>query len=455
MLRAVRFGARFGFEIAPDTMAAIQKLHPADRSRFNRAHSRRVGADSLPKARPAAEFELLDASGLLADILPEVAAMKGVEQPPEFHPEGDVWIHTLMMMEGLRDPTPTLALGVAACTMSGKPGDFPRGRAHSVRWPCVELGERIARDIPDAAAIFQCRNRSGDHIALIANHMRFTRSSPKCAIASSNACCAWTGLRSTWSCIAWIAHRATGIWIITSSPRRSSRNRRRRCCVPRVCFPGDDLKEAGLPAGSALSRRCWRLWKTPSSMERFTRKRRRWNSFNPHLDYPEDMQATLVPVEEYLRTNYDPDCEYVDGQIVERNLGEKPHSRIQGNLILRLSARAKELGMEVLPEQRVQVSKRRFQNSGCSGSERVTPTNESSHRLPSSASICVLSKDDTMQYMQEKIDDYLDFRRALRLDHKSAEQEGLRCHAGWHGGSGFRNARDKRSRNQRAPACTF
>ena len=57
-------------------------------------------------------FELLDATGLLAEILPEVAALKGVAQPPEFHPEGDVWTHTLIMLEGLREPSLTLALGV-------------------------------------------------------------------------------------------------------------------------------------------------------------------------------------------------------------------------------------------------------------------------------------------------------------------------------------------------------
>jgi Uma2 family endonuclease len=125
-----------------------------------------------------------------------------------------------------------------------------------------------------------------------------------------------------------------------------------------------------------------------------------------HLDYPRSMQATLVPVEEYLRTNYDPDCEYVDGQIVERNLGEKPHSRIQRELILRLSARAKELGMEVLPEQRVQVSGKRFRIPD------VTFLRASDERIVTSPPfICieVLSKDDTMYYMQEKIDDYLRF----------------------------------------------
>ena len=116
--------------------------------------------------------------------------------------------------------------------------------------------------------------------------------------------------------------------------------------------------------------------------------------------------ATLVPVEEYLRTNYDPDCEYVDGQIVERNLGEKTHSRIQGEFIFHLRARAKELGMEVLPEQRVQVSPKRFRIPD------VTILRKSDERIVTSPPfICieVLSKDDTMYYMQEKIDDYLRF----------------------------------------------
>lgn len=125
-----------------------------------------------------------------------------------------------------------------------------------------------------------------------------------------------------------------------------------------------------------------------------------------YLDYPKSVQATLVPVEEYLRTNYDPDCEYVDGQIVERNSGEKTHSRMQGEFVFHLRARVKELGMEVLPEQRVQVSPKRFRTPN------VTVLRKSDERIVSSPPfICieVLSKDDTMYYMQEKIDDYLRF----------------------------------------------
>ena len=66
----------------------------------------------LTEGGPRRGFELLDASGLLREVLPEVAALKGVEQPPEFHPEGDVWTHTLIMLDGLQEPSLELALGV-------------------------------------------------------------------------------------------------------------------------------------------------------------------------------------------------------------------------------------------------------------------------------------------------------------------------------------------------------
>ena len=119
-----------------------------------------------------------------------------------------------------------------------------------------------------------------------------------------------------------------------------------------------------------------------------------------HLDY------RIVPVEEYLRTNYDPDCEYVDGQIVERNLGEKPHSRMQGELIFHLTAIAEDHGMEVLLEQRMQVSPTRYRIPDVTF---LRISDEPIVTSPPFICIEVLSKDDTMDYMQEKIDDYLDF----------------------------------------------
>ncbi len=169
MLRAVRFAARFGFEIEAATMAAIRKLH----DRIKRVSPERIRDELvriLTEGAARRGFELLDRSGLLNDILPEVAALKGVEQPPEFHPEGDVWEHTLLMLEGLKSPTPTLALGVLLHDV-GKPGTFRV--AERIRFDGhVELGEKIARDILTRLRFSNAEIEQV--IALIANHMRFT-----------------------------------------------------------------------------------------------------------------------------------------------------------------------------------------------------------------------------------------------------------------------------------------
>ena len=118
--------------------------------------------------------------------------------------------------------------------------------------------------------------------------------------------------------------------------------------------------------------------------------------------------ATLVPVEEYLRTNYDPDRDYVDGRIVERNLGEKSHSRIQGEIFFYLRSRAKELGIQVLPEQRVQVSPTRFRVPDVIVLKLPQP-DEAVVSSPPFICIEILSPDDSMEDMQERIDDYLRF----------------------------------------------
>jgi len=169
MLRAVRFAARFQFQIEPATLAAIQTLH-ATILRVSPERIRDELVRILTEGGARRGLELLDKSGLLGDILPEVAAMKGVAQPPEFHPEGDVWTHTLIMLEGLQSPSSTLALGVLLHDV-GKPGtsrvaDRIRFDGH------VELGERIAREILNR---LRFSNAEIDQvIALIANHMRFS-----------------------------------------------------------------------------------------------------------------------------------------------------------------------------------------------------------------------------------------------------------------------------------------
>jgi Uma2 family endonuclease len=118
--------------------------------------------------------------------------------------------------------------------------------------------------------------------------------------------------------------------------------------------------------------------------------------------------ATLVSVEDYLSTGYSPDREYIDGRIVERNLGEKTHSSIQTNLIMYLGPQRKALGIKIFAEQRVQVSPTRFRVPDVT-IVKASQIQGEIFTAPPHLCIEVLSKDDTMVYMQEKIDDYLRF----------------------------------------------
>ena len=169
MLRAVRFAARFGFVIENETMNAIQRLH----SLVTRVSGERVRDELvriLTEGSARRGFELLDESRLLEVVLPEVAAMKGVEQPPEYHPEGDVWTHTLMMLEGLRSPTPSLALGVLLHDV-GKPGTFFNAPDRIRFDGHVELGVEIAKNIMRRLRFSKAECEQV--LALVANHMRF------------------------------------------------------------------------------------------------------------------------------------------------------------------------------------------------------------------------------------------------------------------------------------------
>jgi Uma2 family endonuclease len=118
--------------------------------------------------------------------------------------------------------------------------------------------------------------------------------------------------------------------------------------------------------------------------------------------------ATLIPVEEYLRSSYSPDREYLDGAIVERNLGEKTHGRVQRRIITYLDSRARQLGIEAIPEQRVQVSATRFRVPDVTVVTLPQP-DEEIVSSPPHLCIEILSKDDTMNDMQDRIDDYLSF----------------------------------------------
>lgn len=168
LLRAVRFAARLGFAIEPATREAIRRNHRAI-AKVSAERIRDELSRILTEGGARYGFELLDATGLIEDLLPEVAAMKGVVQPPEFHPEGDVWIHTLMLLENFQHPPATLAWGALLHDV-GKPPTFRV--AERIRFDGhVEAGIQLAHGI--LGRLRFSREDQDQVEALVANHMRF------------------------------------------------------------------------------------------------------------------------------------------------------------------------------------------------------------------------------------------------------------------------------------------
>jgi len=114
---------------------------------------------------------------------------------------------------------------------------------------------------------------------------------------------------------------------------------------------------------------------------------------------------TLISVQEYLSTAYSPDCDYVDGEVQERNLGERDHSKLQKRLILYLGNREAQWGIEVCPEQRVQVSGTRFRIPDVC--VVLGTTDEQIIRTPPFLCIEVLSPEDRMSRVRDRVEDYL------------------------------------------------
>jgi poly(A) polymerase len=171
MLRAVRFAARFDFAIDAETERSIRQLaHIVNQ--VSRERIRDELTRMLTEGHARRAFELLDRTGLLKEVLPEIAKLHNVAQPPEYHPEGDVWIHTLLLLEKLPAGAPaTLAWGALLhdvgkpATFSHKPPDRIRFNGH------VEVGVKIAHEI-----LRRLRFSNEDCtqiLALVENHMRF------------------------------------------------------------------------------------------------------------------------------------------------------------------------------------------------------------------------------------------------------------------------------------------
>jgi len=166
----VRFAARLGFSVEPATWRAMR----AEAGILRRISGERVRDElerMLVHGSRRRAFELLDESGLAAVILPELPAMHGVEQPPEYHPEGDVWIHTALVLEHLpRRPSFELALGALLHDI-GKPATFRRA-ADRIRFDGhVELGARMTEAICDRLRM--SRASTERVVALVADHLVF------------------------------------------------------------------------------------------------------------------------------------------------------------------------------------------------------------------------------------------------------------------------------------------
>jgi poly(A) polymerase len=170
MLRAVRFAARFGYSIDDKTFAAIRELAPQIHQ-VSRERVRDEILKTLTEGRARRAFELLDQTHLLEQVLPEVKKMQGVEQPPQYHPEGDVWVHTLLLLEGLpAGCSKTLALGALLHDV-GKPPTF-RVAPDRIRFDQhAEVGTKMAEEI---CRRFRLSNEDTEQVlSLVANHMRF------------------------------------------------------------------------------------------------------------------------------------------------------------------------------------------------------------------------------------------------------------------------------------------
>jgi len=169
VLRAVRFAVQLGFEIEPETWKAAKAAAP----HVSEIAAERIHIElskTLCSPDPERGLKLLDEAGLLKLLLPELETLKGCPQPPEFHPEGDVWVHTLLVMRHLRQPSPALAWAGLLHDIA-KPATLTQAEGDRIRFNGHEgKGAEMAR------AIFKRLKLSGELSeraeTLIADHLR-------------------------------------------------------------------------------------------------------------------------------------------------------------------------------------------------------------------------------------------------------------------------------------------
>lgn len=168
VLRALRFACQLGFEIDGETYRELMRSAP-QLTQVSWERIRDELLKMLTGADPARGLQLLADSGILAVILPEVAAMQGVPQPPEYHPEGDVFIHTQLMFALSRGLDETLALGILLHDV-GKPPTF--AVKERIRFDGhVEVGAEMAEEI---CRRLRCSTEQTEEVVdLVKNHLKF------------------------------------------------------------------------------------------------------------------------------------------------------------------------------------------------------------------------------------------------------------------------------------------
>jgi poly(A) polymerase len=175
MLRAVRFAARLEFAIEPRTMHAI-RAQAAEIAVVSAERVRDELTRILTEGHARRGFELLHETGLLQQVLPEIARMQGVAHPPQYHPEGDVWTHTLMLLDHLHPrASETLAWGMLLHDV-GKPATFtapdPANPGDRIRFNGhVEVGIAVARKILNRLRF--SNEEAAQILALVQHHMQF------------------------------------------------------------------------------------------------------------------------------------------------------------------------------------------------------------------------------------------------------------------------------------------
>jgi len=167
IMRALRFASTLGFSIEPDTLTAV-KEYAGDIGQVSTERIREELVKMMTGPAPAQALRLMDQTGLLRIILPEIDAMKGVAQPPQYHPEGDVFTHTMLMMEKLQNASLVLAFAALLHDV-GKPTTVDK---ETLKSPFhSEVGARMSEKI---LRRLRFSNETAEKIVwCVRNHMNF------------------------------------------------------------------------------------------------------------------------------------------------------------------------------------------------------------------------------------------------------------------------------------------